>query len=728
MKEQNSKPATTQVGYGETMTGASRSRRGFLKLAGSAVALGAVLPLGVSTVFAKSGDWVISNGFPASGPYLSPVQSVGTSFNGIGSYWEVNSGNGNALVLQIRVSADGGNFGDWTDVPIDPDERGGAAQNNRFYGRMLFATGSYAQFRLNIPAGLSLKLVGLGFVDSSKGPTPPQAAPAAGLPQGKPTRPYIISRADWGANEAYRYSGGAEVWPKEYRPAKVIVIHHSETPNTYNANPAVDVRGIYYYHAITKGWGDIGYNYLIDWKGNIYEGRAGGENIVGGHAYQYNWGSVGICMIGSFASTSPSQAQLDSLARLMAWEAADKNIDPNARIFFIDRNNVATITGHRDIIDTTCPGNAGYAKIPGLRQQVTSIVGSGGGGGGSTTDVTLKSVTFSPTTVKQGDLLQIAAVITNTGNVALDSQDPAPGFVYDEGQSYESQALDKQNGKFRLAIDFTNNTGVSHPYRWGFGKTLQPGETITVTGYVRMKTARQIDMFGGIIQEYVKYFGDNIGTTRIQTNANGGGGSGGGTGGPNPTARVASRASDPNVLYFNETGHNMGYAFRRYWEQHGGLSVFGYPLTDEFKETSSTEPNKTYTVQYFQRNRFEYHPENAGTAYEVLLGLLGVQVSADRTFFKVGAIPNTADKVYFNETGHTLGGAFYRYWKANGGLALFGYPISEEFQERNPDDNKVYTVQYFQRNRMEFHPENHAPYDVLLGLLGTQLCRQKGWM
>ncbi len=718
MKNQNSESSeakTYQSGYGNTTSESGRSRRSFLKLAGSSAALLA-LPLGVSTVFAKSGDWITDSGFPASGIYLSPVQAVGANFNSVGSYWEVNSGDGNLLGVQLRVSSDGTTFSDWQAVSVDPDERGLTV---RFYGRLLFVSGSYVQFRLNIPAGLSLKLFGLGFVDSSAGPVPPQAPAPRFLPAGKANRPYIISRADWGANEGLRYSGGQEIWPKEYRPAKVVVIHHSETPNSYDGNPAVDVRGIYYYHAVTKGWGDIGYNYLIDWKGNIYEGRTGGENVVGGHAYQYNYGSVGICMIGSFAATSPTAAQLDALVKLIAWECVDKNIDPNARFFFVDRNNVNALTGHREIINTTCPGDAGFATIATTRQKVSAIVGSNGGVQG-TPNVALNSVTFSPTALKTGDLLKIEAAITNTGPVPLESQDPAPGFIYDEGQTYESLNLAKESGKFRFAVDFSDNTtSTSHPYRWGFGKTLAPGESVTITGFIRMHTVRQIDMFGGIIQEYVKYFDDNIGTTRIQT----------ATPGPNRTDRAVSRASDPNIIYFNETGHNLGYAFRRYWAANGGLPIFGYPLTEEFEEPSPTEPSKTFVVQYFQRNRFEYHPEFKGTQYEVLLGLLGVQLTTNRSFFKVAPVPNMPDRIYFNETGHTLKASFYRYWKANGGLPVFGYPISEEFPERNPDDGKTYTVQYFERNRFEYHPDNAGTqYEVLLGLLGTQLCRQKGWL
>jgi hypothetical protein len=138
-------------------------------------------------------------------------------------------------------------------------------------------------------------------------------------------------------------------------------------------------------------------------------------------------------------------------------------------------------------------------------------------------------------------------------------------------------------------------------------------------------------------------------------------------------------------------------------------------------------------VQWFERERFEYHPENAGTRYEVLLGLLGNELlsRACRTFAKAQPIPpppNTkpgspppTDRVYFKETSHNLVGAFKTYWEKRGGLAVFGYPVSEEFGETNPADGKFYIVQYFERARFEYHPEHKGtPYEVELGLLGNQ--------
>ncbi len=177
----------------------------------------------------------------------------------------------------------------------------------------------------------------------------------------------------------------------------------------------------------------------------------------------------------------------------------------------------------------------------------------------------------------------------------------------------------------------------------------------------------------------------------------------------------------PGSLFFAETGHNLSGGFRTFWERNGGLALFGFPLSEEFIETSATD-GRIYIVQYFQRNRFEFHPENADPN-KVLLGLLGNELTRGRNFPTGTPIPNTAGSQFFPETQHSSTDRFLAYWKANGGLPIFGYPISEPIQEG------PYLVQYYERNRFEFHPENADPrYQVLLGLLGTDLARTRNYI
>ena len=201
-----------------------------------------------------------------------------------------------------------------------------------------------------------------------------------------------------------------------------------------------------------------------------------------------------------------------------------------------------------------------------------------------------------------------------------------------------------------------------------------------------------------------------------------------------PTASIKAFVGTPNNMFFKETGHSLGntYHFLGYWQNHGSLAQFGLPWTEEFEELNPAD-GKVYTVQYFERARFEYHPEFAGTSNEIQLGLLGVQQTKYRQnenpFKPTGAFASTKISYYFPQTQHSLSFGFLNYWLQHGGLALYGYPISEEFQEVNPEDGKSYTVQYFERNRFEYHPElAGSKYETELGLLGNQTLRDRGWL
>lgn len=170
---------------------------------------------------------------------------------------------------------------------------------------------------------------------------------------------------------------------------------------------------------------------------------------------------------------------------------------------------------------------------------------------------------------------------------------------------------------------------------------------------------------------------------------------------------------------FSQTGKTVSGLFLSYWNAHGGLPQQGYPISDVIGEVSPLN-GITYTMQYFERAVFEYHPENQ-PPYNVLLSLLGaIQYRQKYPTGAPGQVPNnSAGSVFFPQTGHRLGGRFLQYWQQNGGVMQQGYPISDEFTEVSDLDGKPYTVQYFERAVFEIHPENKAPYDVLLSQLGV---------
>ncbi len=176
-------------------------------------------------------------------------------------------------------------------------------------------------------------------------------------------------------------------------------------------------------------------------------------------------------------------------------------------------------------------------------------------------------------------------------------------------------------------------------------------------------------------------------------------------------------AGAPTSRYFPETGKTASGRFLTYWYAHGDLAFNGYPISDEFRET--LEDGNTYLVQYFERVRMEYHPEFVGTEYEVSLGQFGRRIHpADPPVPFLNAEYGGCS--YYPQTGHNVCRfrGYYVGAQAEGG-ADFGLPISEQFMEILEDGNR-YMVQYFERARLEMHPEI-GPGAILLGQFGRRV-------
>ena len=160
-------------------------------------------------------------------------------------------------------------------------------------------------------------------------------------------------------------------WPQKYsKEIKLIVIHHTAIKvSGDDRSPDERMRALYQYHADKNGWGDIGYNYVIDESGRIYEGRSGGKYAVGGHVYCANVGTIGVALMGNFEEEQPSQAQLKSLKYLTAYLAQEYDINPRAHVRFHGQL-LPTIVGHRDLGRTLCPGYYVYQVLDQIRSQV----------------------------------------------------------------------------------------------------------------------------------------------------------------------------------------------------------------------------------------------------------------------------------------------------------------------------------------------------------------------
>jgi uncharacterized protein with LGFP repeats len=212
------------------------------------------------------------------------------------------------------------------------------------------------------------------LVGPARAPADPYLSAAAMAP-GQPIN--IISRAGWGANESIRRGG--PLWGNGIRAG---IVHHSATGNDYapTDSPAI-VRSIYEYHALTEGWGDIGYNALVDKYGQVFEGRFGGiaKPVQGVHTGGFNTDTWAVCMIGDFSQAPPTPDQVRAVGQLLGWRLAMDAVDPKGTVALTSAGGPNTrfprgatptlpsIFAHRDVGETACPGNAGYAFMERVR-------------------------------------------------------------------------------------------------------------------------------------------------------------------------------------------------------------------------------------------------------------------------------------------------------------------------------------------------------------------------
>ncbi|MGW1177761.1 peptidoglycan recognition protein family protein [Kitasatospora sp. NPDC002543] len=293
-------------------------------------------------------------------------------------------------VVRVRArDAATGRWSDWHRLAADagdgPDRAARGATAPLWTGR---SDGVAVELRpgpAGVPAGLRLDLVDPGRGAAPTGvrtlPAEPPAAPSAGastvLGAGRAARPKIVTRAGWGADESLR--GRAD--PDYTGPVRTVFVHHTDTATDYACADAPRViRAIYQYHVESSGWRDIGYNFLVDRCGTVYEGRAGGveQPVHGAHTLGFNTDSAGVAAIGTYVDDQPPQPLLDGLAALAAWKLGLAARPADGRTRLVSGSDASrypegtaadfdAVSGHRDGFDTECPGNALYARLPALR-------------------------------------------------------------------------------------------------------------------------------------------------------------------------------------------------------------------------------------------------------------------------------------------------------------------------------------------------------------------------
>jgi N-acetylmuramoyl-L-alanine amidase/Domain of unknown function (DUF4214) len=308
------------------------------------------------------------------------------TFASVGATWDASTGT-TPPTIEVRTSS-GDGWSDWRRLPAidegpDPDTAEARNASTGATAALWVGDSDEVQVRVSgqeaaLPDKVELALVDPGRSRADGLPAAPLASADAAA-----AVPTIISRAQWGADESLK-----SCRPSYNSTIKAAVLHHTAGPNSYSsvADAMRQLRSDYAYHTRTLGWCDLGYNFVLDKWGNIYEGRAGGVDrpVVGAHTGGFNKDTFGVSMLGDYSDVTPPAALQQALAELVGWKLSLHGVTPNGRVTLTSAGGgtskyaagaavaLPTIFGHRDVGSTACPGNAGYAILPGLRAGATA--------------------------------------------------------------------------------------------------------------------------------------------------------------------------------------------------------------------------------------------------------------------------------------------------------------------------------------------------------------------
>jgi len=274
----------------------------------------------------------------------------------------------------------------WQDLGIEPDEGPSAAEESSARdGTAPLWVGRADAVAVRVTAGSGSAPEGLRVVTVASAPdvadggaTDSSFRASSGRRIKRapafPSIPDIVTRDRWGADPKL----GDACWDPVYgSSAKMVFIHHTVNSNDYApSDGAAILRSIQAYHTQGRGWCDIGYNFLVDRFGTIYEGRRGGLRLPvrGAHSGDYNTNSVGISMIGNFDEVKVPAAMKNAVIRLVGWRLGTSYMPVRGTVM-LNHQRFDRISGHRDAMATTCPGQYGYSWLAGLRHRVHSYLG-----------------------------------------------------------------------------------------------------------------------------------------------------------------------------------------------------------------------------------------------------------------------------------------------------------------------------------------------------------------
>jgi flagellar hook assembly protein FlgD len=306
-------------------------------------------------------------------PRAAPIEftMVGIHWQGGGEVW-------------FRTALSDGTWSGWRlarpeedDLPDATSDEGKASSGWNVGNPWWTGSSTSIQYRVSGPVSRLRTF----FISSEPAPADATLAAAGTQSTLRPDQPPIIRRPGWGANESI-----VRAPPSFADGLELSVVHHTAGTNSYSASQsAAIVRGIQRYHVLSNGWNDIGYNYLVDKYGRIFEGRGGGliQNVVGAHAQGFNTGSVGVAVLGTYGSSRISTAARNALQQLLAWRLDAGHVDPVSFVNFTSFGNdrfpagtrvrLRVVSGHRDTGYTSCPGTALFGQLGTIAQNVSRI-------------------------------------------------------------------------------------------------------------------------------------------------------------------------------------------------------------------------------------------------------------------------------------------------------------------------------------------------------------------
>jgi len=576
----------------------------------------------------RSGTTETTAGVSDTAPTLT-VRQTGTRFSLVGVTW-LQDPAVTDTVVQVRVQDERGTWGNWTELGTeDADQLADAGSGEQPRGGtapLWTGPSTGVEAELVTRSGAQPSDVRLDLVDpgSSAADTALRTPEIQDTADAALSMPDVYSRAQWGADERIR------TWAPQYAATiKAATIHHTDNGDyTADQVPAL-LRSIYSYHAVSRGWGDIGYNLVVDKFGRRWEGRYGGlaSTVIGAHAGGFNTGTFGVSMLGNFEVTVPTQAMVDSVAAIIAWKFSLYGVDPagtttltsggggTAKYAAGVKVTLPTIFGHRDVGATSCPGRYGYARLGEIRQKVAAQLDTS-------------------TTVIQRRLAADPAMRAHLGN-PLGPEQSGPGYTWQEfehGRLYATPATGAHEiegeilaaylalgGPAVLGVPVSDET--ASPSGRGRYNHLAVGASV----FWSPGTGAKLVM--GAVRDAWAATGWDAGPLGFPTSDE------------QPAAGGGRRNSfeGGDVYWSAASGAHPVYGrIRDYWLADGGAAgPMGYPTSGEL---AGTDPTHRYTA--FQR------------------GL-----------------------VYWTPTGgaHAVRGAIRAYWEARGGLrGPLGHPVSEE--------------------------------------------------